>query len=144
MSIWGVNQSLPAPTIVTASSDVACPAGSETTVLSGASSGSAPGQNIVVESSTELVVVLGATAPSAMTVNAKVGAGADYDTWTVPPALLVANAVLNLAPVLVGVLARNLFYSGVTINITVNPTGQAVTLKAQSRCVNAWAIGLDA
>lgn len=144
MSIWGVNQALPNPAIVTAAADVSCPAGSETNVLSASITAPAPGQNLAMQSDIACVIAIGATAPSAMTINARVGAGADYDSWTVPPALLVANANLSLAPSLVGTFARNALAGGPTINITVNPTGQAVTFKAQSRAVHAVFVGADA
>lgn len=144
MSIWGVNQSQPNPAIVTAGADVACPAATETTVLSALLSGTTPGINTVIETSVACAIVLGATPPTAMTINARIGSGADYDSWTVPPALLTASANLSLAPTLVGILARGLLLGGATINITVNPTGQAVTFKAQSRAVHGFSIGADA
>lgn len=143
MSIWGVNQSLPNPSIVTAGADVACPAATETNVLSGTITAAAPGQNLAVQSDVSCVIVLGASPPTAMTISARVGAGADYDTWTVPPAVLTASANLALAPSLLGTFARNALLAGSTINITVNPTGQAVTFKAQSRVVHSVFIGAD-
>ena len=144
MSIWGVNQSLPNPSIVTAGSDVACPAGSETNVLSATITAATPGLNLALQSDIACVVVLGATPPTAMTINARVGAGADYDSWTVPPAVLTASANLHLAPSLLGNFARNALAAGSVINITVNPTGQAVTFKAQSRAVHTAFISADA
>lgn len=143
MSIWGVNQALPNPSIVTAGADVACAAGAETNVLSGTITAVGPGQNLALQSDVACVIVLGATPPTAMTINARVGAGADYDSWTVPPAVLTASANLALAPSLVGTFARNALAAGSTINITVNPTGQAVTFKAQSRVVHSLFIGAD-
>lgn len=144
MSIWGVNQALPNPSIVTAGADVACAAGTETNVLIATISSVAPGQNLSLQSDLACIIVLGATPPTAMVIAARVGAGADYDAWTVPPAALVASANLSLSPSLLGTFTRNALAAGSTINITVNPTGQAVTFKAQSRVVHSLFIGADA
>lgn len=144
MSIWGINQALPNPSIVTAGADVACPAGTETNVLSATITAAAPGQNLALQSDVACVISLGATPPTAMTINARVGASADYDSWTVPPVVLAASANLSLAPSLMGTFARNALAAGSAINISVNATGQAVTFKAQSRVVHTVFIGADA
>lgn len=143
MSIWGVNQSLPNPSIATAASDVSCPSATETTVITVAGSGATPGLNVIAEISVSCVIVIGATAPSAMVIAAKVAGGSDFDTWTVPPALLTANAVLALGVVLEGIQSRSTPGSGGAFNVTVNPTGQTVTFKAQSRAVLTYSIGAD-
>jgi hypothetical protein len=143
MSIWGVNQSVSNPMIVTAGADVNCPSATETTVLSG-TFGPQPGsQNLAIQSDLAVVIALGATPPTAMVIAVRVGSGADYDTWTVPPAVLVANANLSLAPSLLGIFGRGSLAAGATINVTVNPTGQAVTFKAQSRVVHQLSTGAD-
>lgn len=144
MSIWGVNNSPPNPVVVTAGGDVACPAGSETNVLSGTVTVPTPGANFAVVSDVMGVVVLGATPPTAMVIAARQGAGADYDTWTIPPSALVANAILQVYPTLAGTFGKNALAAGATINITVNPTGQAVTFKATSRVMHNFQLAPDA
>ena len=143
MSIWGVDQSLANAVIVTAGSDVACSAGAETNVLSGTVTVGTQGANIQLTSDMMGYVVLGATPPTAMVIAARVGAGADYDTWTVAPAALVANAVLPIYATLSGIFARGALAAGSTINMTVNPTGQAVTFKATGRVVHSAALAVD-
>lgn len=143
MSIWGVDQSVGNPQIATAGSDVACSAGVETNVLSITLPAASPGLNLAILVDTMLSVLLGATAPSAMVVAMRVGAGADVDTYTFPPGGLVNSALLQLSPTLTAVFARGSYASGSTLNVTVNPTGQAVTVKAQSRAVLAVNLSAD-
>lgn len=143
MSIWGVNQSVGNPQIATAGSDVACSAGSETNALAITFPGASQGLNVGILVDVMATIVLGATPPTAMVIAMRVGAGADIDSYTVPPAALVANAVLNLGPTLTAVFARGSYPAGSTLNVTVNPTSQAVTVKAQSRTVMATSISAD-
>lgn len=143
MSIWGVNQAPPAPLIVTAGADVACPAATETNCLGGAITVGSPGFNFAIQSDCTFVVVLGATSPTALVLAVRQGAGADYDTYTVNPASLVASAILQLAPSFVGVFGRNALVGGATINVTVNPTGQAVTFKQGGRVAHTFSASAD-
>lgn len=144
MSIWGVNQSPPSPAIVTAGGDVTCNAGVETNVLSGTVTVGTPGANFALVSDVMAYIILGATPPSAMVIAARQGAGADYDTYTVAPLALVANAVLPVSPTLTGIFAKNALAGGATINITVNATGQNVTFKANGRVIHSFALAADA
>lgn len=144
MSIWGVNQAPPSPVIITAGGDVACPAGTETNVLGGSVTVPTPGANFALTSDVMGVIVLGAVAPSALVVAARQGAGADYDSVAINAAALVANAILLIAPTLTGIFAKNSLAGGATINITVNPTGQAVTFKQTGRVVHTFGLAADA
>lgn len=143
MSIWGVNQSVGNPQIATAGSDVACPAATETNVLAITLPTASPGLNLAILVDTMVTILLGATPPSAMVIAMRVGAGADIDTYTFPPGGLTANALLQLSPTLAAIFSRGSYTNGATLNITVNPTGQAVTLKAQSRAVLAVNLSAD-
>lgn len=143
MSIWGVNQAPPAPLIVTAGADVACPAATETNVLGGSVTVASPGFNFAIFSDCTFTIVLGATPPTALVIAVRQGAGADYDTYTVNPAGLTASAILQLAPSLAGVFGRNALVGGATINVTVNPTGQAVTFKQNGRVVHSFGASAD-
>lgn len=144
MSIWGVNQSLSNPIIVTAGSDVACPAGTETNVISVTATTSFAGMNSVLTVDVTGVIVLGATPPSALVIAVRVGSGSDADSYTVSPAALVANAILQIAPSLAFVNSRGAANVSATLNLTVNPTGQAVTFKAGGRALVSYNLGVDA
>src|SRR5271163_4157656 len=102
---WGTNLFPGSPFILTAGSPVACPAGSGTIVLdSGASPliAAGAGGGFYLFTDLQLVILLGATPPTAMVVALNlVTAGANQDTYTVPPALLVANATIIVGPTLV-------------------------------------------
>lgn len=143
MSIWGVNQSLAGPTIATAGSDVACPAGSETNVVSANVPTGFSGINGVMMVDIACAIVLGATPPTALVIALRLGSGADLDSYTISPAALVANAILQIAPTLTSNLSRTGGNSSGTMNVTVNPTGQAVTLKANARALFSYQLGND-
>ena len=144
MSIWGVDQSLSGPQVATAGSDVSCPAGTETNVISASVPVGFGGFNAVLFADVACVIVLGATAPTALVVAMRLGAGADVDTYTISPAALVANAILQLSPALVANLSRSSAGGNGTWNITVNATGQAVTFKANGRALFSFGLGGDA
>jgi hypothetical protein len=143
MSIWGVNQALASPVVTTATSNVSCPAGTETNVLPASLLWTTPGIDVYVECAAEMVITLGSTAPTALAINVRAGSGPDVDTFTVPPVLLVASANLILSPVLVMSINRGYFPTGITFNLSVTPTGQAVTVQAQSRAVWTMLISAD-
>lgn len=143
MSIWGVTQSLSSPVIATAASDVACPAATETNCLSASVVTGISGMNAYIEASLTGVIVLGATPPTALAIALRIGSNVDSDIYTVPPAQLVANAVLQIAVSLVISLSRSNGNASAILNVTANPTGQAVTFKAQSRVVYSYALGAD-
>lgn len=110
--------------------DVAVPAATETTVItSGAIFQPVPGPYYPLVDIT-LAILLGATPPTAMVIAFKIGAGSDVATYTLPPAILVANATVLPGVTLAGLNSKAAWVSpGSTINITVNATGQAVTCK---------------
>lgn len=143
MSIWGVNQSLPGATISTAGADVACPAGTETNVISASVPNSTPGFNSNLFVDVAAVIVLGATPPTALVIALRFGSGADVDSYTVSPAALVASAILQVAPSFVAALSRSGTGASGPINVSVNATGQAVTLKAGARGLYSYQLGVD-
>jgi hypothetical protein len=127
------------PTIVNtvAGADVTLTAGSDITGFTPAAALIAPfasGWAYMVQ--LYAVIVLGATAPSALVVKLKTATPTTLDTFTVPPALLVNNAIIVVAPTLIGTSSGTLYFpTGDTPIITFNGTGQNSTLKAQSRAV---------
>jgi hypothetical protein len=142
MSIWGVNQALAAPVLTVATSNVSCPAGVETNVLQATLSSTTQGLDVYLECAAEMVITLGATAPTALAINTRLGSGPDTDIFTVPPILLVANTTLVLSPVFVIGLNRVYFSPPIQFFVSVTPTGQAVTVQAQSRAV--WSLFISA
>lgn len=133
MAIWGVQQeSLAATKFVTAGpgSDVAVSSSTATTVITtGALAALDPGPYFPLIAGV-LVIVLGGSAPSALTVKFILGAGSAVDTYTVEPGLLVNSAELVVPVFLVGVNSAVAWIgAGSTINLQVTATGQAVTVK---------------
>jgi hypothetical protein len=132
---WGTNLQIPNPALLTLASDTAVPAGGKTTVLQ---YGSSPllfvmaGGGFYLFADLNLVILLGATAPSAMVVTLDLPtAGANQDTYTVPPAILVNSATIVVAATLFVPTSGTIWFpTGDNPTITVNPTGQAVTAKA--------------
>lgn len=82
------------------------------------------------------VIVLGGTPPVSLVIKLKTAGATVLDTFTVPPAQLVASAIIVVAPVLVGTTSSTLYYpTGDTPIVTFNCGTTAATLKFQSRAV---------
>jgi hypothetical protein len=145
---WGTNLMPGNPAILTLASDTPCTAGVKTTVLSYGSApyyaaGAAGGWYMLAQLA--LAITLGAVAPSALVISLDLAlGGANKDTYTVPPGLLVNLAVLLISATLVVPNSGSLWYpTGDNPEITVNPTGQAITVNAVgTRCVLALPQGL--
>jgi hypothetical protein len=119
------------PVYIQAGSDVACPAGAETTVMtSGPIIAPGPGDYFPLMWVKD-VILLGATPPTALQVAYKIGAGADVDSDYVAPAQLVASATIVMYSCFYGDNSGTAWVgAGSTVNITVLSTGQPVTWKA--------------
>jgi hypothetical protein len=139
MSIWGVQRAGQLPSIVgtVGAADV-------TLTSSTAITGFTPGAALIAPQRASwayvvevfAVIVLGGTAPSALVVKLNTATPTTLDTLTVPPAVLVNSAILALSFTLVGTGSESLYYpTGDIPTITFNGTGQASTLKANSRAV---------
>jgi hypothetical protein len=136
------------PTLLTLASDTSCTAGSKTTVLdSGASplikAGAAGGWYLVAQLA--LAITFGGTAPSAVTVTLDlVTAGANQDSFALPVGDLVLSTTFLFAVTLFVPNSGTIWFpTGDEVQITVNPTGQAVTAKAVgTRCLLTLPQGL--
>jgi hypothetical protein len=144
---WGTAKPQGVPTIVgtVAGADVTLTAGSDITGFTPAAALIAPfagGWAYVVDMAA--VIVLGASAPTALVVKLKTAGATVLDTYTVPPAQLVNSAIIVVAPTLVGTTSSTLYYpTGDTPIITFNCTTNAATLKFQSRVVFAFVPATD-
>jgi hypothetical protein len=146
MSRWGVAEPLALPAVYVPASDTTCASSTATTVVTTGAIAALDNGNYYPLLLGVLTVLLGATAPSALTVKFILGAGTAVDTYTVEPALLVNAAELVIPITLVGANSASAWAgSGSTINVQVTPTGQAVTcLKVGSRILAALFRGPDA
>ena len=130
-NLYGVATPVMYPAFQYPVADVACPAGVETNVIdSGALTALSPG---VVYPGVFLVLVisLGATAASQIQIGTRIGAGADFATMAPSNLFLAANANLTTSGFLFGPIGYVPWQSpGSHIYVTVNPTGQAVTLRS--------------
>jgi hypothetical protein len=139
---WGIARPFAIPTIVVTvgAADVTLTAGSDITGFTPSAAlagGFTSSWAYVVW--VHATIVLGGTAPSALVVKLKNAVPTTLDTFTVPPANLVNSAILPLSFMLVGTSSATLYNgTGDTPIITFNGTGQASTLKAQSRAVFAF------
>lgn len=128
--------------LVTAGADVACPSATDTVILSTTATVNDDGPYIWNWAGLA-AIVLGATPPTGLIFKVTQTPATRFtgvSSMTVPPVLLVASATLSVGfdasqnDNSANVLSRGTF----TINLTLNPTGQAVTLKAGS-CANLTA-----
>ena len=144
---WGVQRPTGLPTIVNtvAGADVTLTAASDIT-------GFTPASALIAAAAgswaytvwVSAVIVMGATAPSAMVIKLKTAGATVLDTYTVPPASLVNNGILTIGVPLVGTSSGTLYFpSGDTPIITFNGTAQNSTLKAQSRAVFSFTLVSD-
>lgn len=129
---WGCNTATGTPVPLGIASDVACPAGAVTTALTT----SAPfivvsNTGVSVIAFANLAIAIGATAPTALVVSLANVAGVPLAQFNVAAAAMVASATINV-PVLLSALFSLAFLAptGAPILLQVNPTGQAVTVRA--------------
>lgn len=136
---WGTAKPNPIPVVVAtvAGADVTLTAGSDITGFTPASAliaGYQGGWCYMVW--VFATIVMGATAPTALVAKLKTATPTTLDTFTVPPANLVNNAIVPVSVCLVGTTSSTLYFpTGDTPVITFTCTTTAATLKAQSRAV---------
>ena len=110
--------------------DVTCNSGSETNVIASATlKANIQGDYYPVVWGV-LVIYMGATAATALVIAARIGAGADFATYTVDPGQLVNSQKDQFHFALIGSNSASAWFpTGGVINVTVNPTTQNVTVK---------------
>ena len=144
---WGTAkpQGLPVIVATVAGADVTLTAGSDITGFTPSSALiAAYAGGWAYEVDVSAVIVLGATPPTALVVKLKTAGATVLDTYTVPPAQLVANAIIVVSPTLVGTVSGTLYFpTGDTPLITFNCTTQPATLKFQSRAVFGFVPAAD-
>lgn len=148
---WGTDLSTIAPTVLNANADVTCNAGATTTAIHSQAAGTAVpliqtnAIDVYPYIAGVLVLVLGATAPSALVISYATTAGTAIDSYTVEPALLVNLAELVIPFFLVGPLSSTLYGgAGKDPLIQVTPTGQNVTAKkVGSRAIFQLLVGVE-
>lgn len=113
---------------VSGGGNTTCPAGSETTIFSIPAFAMSPGYFYPVIF-VQMWIGYGATVPTTLQVAAKIGAGSDFDTLPINTGVVTASTNVFYCYVLVGPESQTVYVPpGVTINVTLAPTIQAVTL----------------
>jgi hypothetical protein len=152
MSIkWGTDLSGVPPTLLTATAaaDVTCTADATVTALSaGGAAGAlaqATNQDFIARISGVMTFVLGASAPTALTITYATTAGTPIDTYVVEPGLLVDSAEIVIPIYLLGVSSSSLFAgAGATPLVQVLSATNPCTLKAiGSRAIFSMGLGND-
>ena len=148
---WGTDLSTIAPTILSANANVTLTASTVVTAIHSQSGGVAvPLAQINANDVYPLIfgvlsILLGATAPTALTVTYATVSGTPIDTMTVNPALLVALSTITVPIQLIGPLSKSL-YSGAGTDplIQCNAATTAATLiAASSRAIFQLAVGVE-
>lgn len=122
---------LPVSAFTIGAINISCPAGVETNCCSIAANPTLSQGVYYPFVVGQLFVTLGATAPGALTVGARIGAGADFDQAGFTVVLLVAAGTIEWTVNLFGVGTILSYPTGaLTLNVTLNPTGQPVTCLA--------------
>lgn len=144
-NVWGTSQ--PAANLVNGTgTDTTCNAGAETNVISFTAPASASPGNWGLLITGVITVLMGATAPSALSVGARFGSLADFDTYGVGVGTLVNSATVSY-PVMLFLAATGAVINSAAnaLNVTLSPTGQNVTFKGiGSRLLLVWLRGIDA
>lgn len=140
-NLYGVANpiALPAQANTIGAADVNCPAGTETNVI-------AIPTNVPISQGwyypavfAVLAISLGATPPTGVQLGARIGAGADFSYWAIYPGMLAASITLEQSFQLFGAGTILAYSTGpLTINISVNPTAQAVTARFSGSYAYAW------
>ena len=110
-------------------SSVACPAGAETNAVPSTAM-IAPSNGYYYPVAWGYIpIILGATAPSAVVLALRIGNGADIAQQAIPGTLLVNNATIWVPSIYFGPPSQTPWMgAGSILNISVTPTGQAVTV----------------
>lgn len=136
LSINAIGNPAIAPTLISPGSNVALPAGTETTIVATAATlVGIPGMNYIPVIVGNCVILPGGVAPSAFVCAARYNGGADFDSETVDPLFLGANIIFSMPIVLVGANVRAAGNGNIgsgAIQVTGLATGQAVTARATS------------
>jgi hypothetical protein len=134
---WGTDLSTIAPTVLNANADVAVTAGVVTTAIHSQSGGVAV--PLIAANKFDmypimwgnLAILLGATPPTALVISYATISGTAIQSYTFPPALLLANATAMVPIFMVGPLSSALYQgAGTDPLIQVSATAQNVTVKA--------------
>lgn len=129
-NVWGIANPGVIALPQNAASDLACPANTQTFAWGGNTYVAPTPANYYPMVWGSLAILLGATPPTALSFGLMISGGASVDSQNVAPALLLANATLNLPIALTGPSSPTAFTGlGGQIQLWVNPTGQAVTFK---------------
>ncbi len=145
MSIWGIAAPGTIPAVYTNTVDVTLTAGTETTIITtGAITGVGLGDFYPVIW-LAVAILMGATAPTALTFAFKLGSGSDVDSLAVAVGSLVVSTTVYYYIPLIGTNSGTAWVgSGSTINITALAATTAATFKfAGSRAMVALQRGLD-
>jgi hypothetical protein len=131
-NIYGVAapNPLPASYGCVGAADVTLTAGAEVTfITTGAIAALNPGDYFPLIYGV-LALAMGGSAPAAVVLAFKLGAGSDVATYTVPPAVLVASTTILIPFFFVGANSGSAWIgAGSTINLTANCTTNAGTAK---------------
>lgn len=126
-SIWGVDQSYPAPLFLTFGSNVALTAGIETTIVASAAAlAGTPGMNYIPVMMGVIPCTQGATPPTALTFAARYATIADFATQVIAVATLTASVTVNIPLFLVGANVRANAAGQLNANV-LQVTGLAAT-----------------
>jgi hypothetical protein len=88
-----------------------------------------------------LALAMGGSAPTALVLAFKIGAGSDVVTFTVAPAVLVASTTINIPFCFVGANSGSAWFpTGSTINITGNATTNNGTAKNVGSYAVVWLV----
>ncbi len=135
-SLWGVNQSSPAPLFLTFGANVTLTAGTETTIVASAAAlTGTPGMNYIPVIMGVIPCTQGATAPTALTFAARYATVADFATQVIAAATLTVSVTVNYPVFLVGANVR------AAANGQLNPNVLQITGLAATTANTAVAIG---
>lgn len=111
-----------------AGSNQTCTAGADTTVMTFSTAAAISAGFYYPVIFGAITLLMGATAPSALSLKSIINAGAAFNTYVVPPALLVNNGTLLIPIIFVGSASATVWFPGpATLTLVVNPTAQNVT-----------------
>lgn len=129
-NLYGVAN--PAPTLIYSTliggANLACPAGTETNLLSTGTLITPSGGAFYPIAWVNLTFTVGATPPTVVALGVRISGGADLGTFNPNIALFVASTNVTISWCVAGPTSRSTWAApGNALQISVNPTAQALT-----------------
>lgn len=118
----------PATQSTIAFANIPCPAGSETNIVDSNAIYAVSAGFYYPVVWAGVCILYGASIPTSITINGRIGAGSDFMQYQVDVGAVAANAIVTYFPTLIGPMSQVTWLPpGVHIFVSLSPVGQPIT-----------------